>query len=332
MNQKNIKNFIEKNWNISIKRIKEEPSGEASDTYIIWTDKDKFIAKIVRTSTSFGKEVARNIENSLEVLMNLRNLGIEEISNPVLSLNGKLIEKFSGRPTYLIKFIEGRCGEENWNLNAKQYFKLGRLIGRIHKSTKELKKLRLKRENISKKRYYEEIILKNFKKALLNNDSPSHLFKAIQKDLYFALECLEESRNKLKSSKNFVLCHRDLIGENLIVNKEEVCIIDWDGAGLNLKEKDLWFRVFNKNFLKGYKEGFGPFELNINALTYYCCDRLLDDTNEYMEKYLEGDKKEKERAEEQIKDYILIDLKKIRQRIERFKGLKNDVFIIGVKK
>jgi spectinomycin phosphotransferase len=319
MNQKNIKNFIEKNWNISIKRIKEEPSGEASDTYIIWTDKDKFIAKIVRTSTSFGKEVARNIENSLEVLMKIRNLGIEEISNPVLSLNGKLTEKFRRRPTYLIRFIEGRCGEENWNLNTKQYFNLDRLIGRIHKSTKDLRNLRLERENITKKRYYEKIILKNLQKAMINNDA---LFKSVQKDLYFALECLEESRNKLKGSKNFVFCHRDLIGENLIVNKNRVYIIDWDGTGLNLKEKDIWFHIFNKEFLKGYREGFGPFELNLDALTYYCCDRLLDDTNEYFKKYLEGNKKEKERAEEQIKNYIVIDLKKIRQRIERFKELK----------
>jgi Ser/Thr protein kinase RdoA (MazF antagonist) len=319
---KGLKKFIEENWNLEIKKITEEPSGEASDTYVIKTNKGKFVVKVVKTNTKFGKKIARNLKKSLKICYELNTSeGIEEISIPVKSKNKNIVEMFGKRPFYLIQFIEGRYGEENWNLNKRQSFNFGKLIGRIHKATKKIIHLNPPKENLAQS-YYERQLKKNVDKILLENTSTKKLLESVKGEIDYVLRELSIERNKLKSKTNLVICQRDLIGENLIVNRERVFIIDWDGLGLDLKEKDLWFHVFNKSFLRGYGEGFGKFKLDSSALVFYCCDRLLDDLNEYLEKYLSGNLKDKKRAAEQIRDYLVVDLKKIRLRIGKFRRLK----------
>ncbi len=87
------------------------------------------------------------------------------------------------------------------------------------------------------------------------------------------------------NSPDFVLCHTDVHGGNILVSdQDELYIVDWDNPLLAPKERDLMFigggidEIWNCEREGGmFYEGYGNTEIDLSALTYYRYERIIED-------------------------------------------------------
>jgi spectinomycin phosphotransferase len=83
----------------------------------------------------------------------------------------------------------------------------------------------------------------------------------------------------------FVLCHTDIHGGNILISEDDqLYIVDWDNPLLAPKERDLMFigggidEIWkSKREEAVFYEGYGEPEINIAALAYYRYERIIED-------------------------------------------------------
>ena len=91
-----------------------------------------------------------------------------------------------------------------------------------------------------------------------------------------------------------VLCHTDAHpGNYLIADSGELYLVDWDNPIFAPKERDLMFfgSGMTGNPPGGQAEGwfyrgYGPVEIDQNALTYYRYERIIQDIAEFCKQIL----------------------------------------------
>lgn len=95
-----------------------------------------------------------------------------------------------------------------------------------------------------------------------------------------------------KHPLDYVLCHADMHGWNLIVDKENALyIVDWDTLIFAPKERDLMFigaGIWNSGLTAAEEEslfyqGYGKAEINQDVLAYYRFERIIQDIGDYCE-------------------------------------------------
>ena len=104
-----------------------------------------------------------------------------------------------------------------------------------------------------------------------------------EKSLIEAVNFLKKHVEIIKSNqKQYVIVHEDLHTGNLLKNKNEIFLIDWEGVQLALPERDLmWFRKglelkapLEKEYKKSLKKNYKISKQNIK---FYTLKRLLSD-------------------------------------------------------
>jgi spectinomycin phosphotransferase len=89
-----------------------------------------------------------------------------------------------------------------------------------------------------------------------------------------------------------ILCHADIHGWNLIIDKEEALyIVDWDTLIFAPKERDLMFvgaGIWDSGRTAAEEEslfyrGYGQTKINQDAICYYRFERIIQDIAEYCE-------------------------------------------------
>ena len=79
-----------------------------------------------------------------------------------------------------------------------------------------------------------------------------------------------------KQSGPYVFCHADLHPANLIRDSNgNVFVIDWDDVMLAPKERDFIF--VRESGADAFWEGYGHPQIDWIALTYYRCERVVQD-------------------------------------------------------
>jgi len=109
------------------------------------------------------------------------------------------------------------------------------------------------------------------------------------------VERTEELASKLQSkSLEFVLCHTDFHGGNILISEDdEIYIVDWDNPILAPKERDLMFigggidEIWKSEREEAvFYEGYGQPEINLSALAYYRYERIIEDLVAFCEQLL----------------------------------------------
>ena len=113
--------------------------------------------------------------------------------------------------------------------------------------------------------------------------------------IHSLVDCAEELARILQNeSSNFVLCHSDIHGGNVLIDdNNDIYLVDWDEPIMAPKERDLMFigggvgNVWNKpNEKELFYKGYGDTEISQTLLAYYRYERIVEDVAVYCQELL----------------------------------------------
>jgi spectinomycin phosphotransferase len=142
-------------------------------------------------------------------------------------------------------------------------------------------------------------------------DAPARETAALLRDHYpIVLELLERAATAAQELRTHprptVLCHTDLHAGNLLLAQEDrLYLVDWDQPLLAPKERDLMFIGGGQGFqgvspaeeASLFYRAYGAVEIDSLALSYYRCERIIQDIAEFCKQLLDGTPNEANRAD-----------------------------------
>jgi len=221
----------------------------------------------------------------------LSEQGITPIIPPLATRSGQLWAALGDFKLMAYPFIESRNAYEV-GLSDQQWSDLGAALNQIHTIKLPLNlSRRIPREAYSdvwraKLRGYQALVdTTKFHDPLAAE--LANTIKARRKmivDLGQRAEHL--AHGLLERPPQFVLCHADLHAGNILIeNSGAFFIVDWDEPILAPKERDLMaigaglfgdWRTPQEEETPFYR-GYGQASINLEALAYYRCERIIDD-------------------------------------------------------
>jgi spectinomycin phosphotransferase len=225
--------------------------------------------------------------------------GIEEIIPPIKTIDGKVSCKLNDFTLTLYPFIKGENGF-SYNLTDDQWVILGKIMQKVHQFDTPISI-----KNLIRKETYSDKFQKTVRALDLQIDENLNLdesglklklFMKKHRDvIHHLINRAEALRQKIvKQSHEFVLCHSDIHGGNVLIDENgSLFIIDWDDPIMAPKERDLMFigggvaNVWNQpHEEKLFYKGYGKSEINQEILAYYRYERIVQDIAEYGEALL----------------------------------------------
>lgn len=237
------------------------------------------------------------IDASVSVPKYLADEGIKQVIPPLATKTRQLWTSLASFKAILYPYVESRNGVEA-KLSEDQWIQFGEAIKKLHnidipnalisgtprevfssKWRKTVKAFLMRIDN----EFFEEPVA--VKMASFLKSKSSEIFKLIERAEKLAITIQ-------KQPLEYILCHADIHGWNLIVDKEgALYIVDWDTLIFAPKERDLMFigagiwdssRTALEEELLFYR-GYGQTKINQDAICYYRFERIIQDIAEYCE-------------------------------------------------
>ena len=332
INTQKLKQTILEEYGFKIEKIKFIPKGDVGLSFVAQRKmKNKLFIKIY-PSTRLTKISIQDLDFSLKVCYDFyTKCSLKNISFPLLTKTGEFKIDFESNPLAIFNFIEGK-NQDNVKLSNKELVKVSELLAYVHKNTNriELEKAPKEKFNIG---FKDDLI--NGINLLEQIDRLDNKYKLklakllipMKKEIFRLLEktVILSKTFRLKET-DFVICHTDPIPQNLIINKNhDVFLIDWDGVKLAPKEHDLWFYLWENPtlFLTSYKNIYGNFTLDKEALLFYFYYRILEDLTYWVYTILYENVEDKQNKNDlrEVEFYCL-------EKIENFDKYTNDLYKI----
>lgn len=245
---------------------------------------------------------------SAVLLSLLDEAGIQEIIPPVKTCHNRATQRIDHFTLIVYPFVEGSDGFST-TLTDDQWTGLGRVLRQVHEFTvpKSIEK-QIRRE-IYSSQWREYVRALDLNTATHGDDAASMLHRFLKEHLEIIHHLVEEaeklSRKVKDLSPKFVLCHSDIHGGNVLIDKNGfIYIVDWDGPIMAPKERDLMFigggiaNVWNNpHEEEWFYKGYGAVEINRLILAYYRHERIVEDIAEYVQELLFNPVSHKNRLE-----------------------------------
>ncbi len=230
----------------------------------------------------------------------LQDSGIRQVIAPIPAKNGALWADLPPYRLILFPFIEGQNGFEQ-PLTNSQWIEFGGILKQLHTAVlPEPFKQAVPQENFDTGwRRQVEVFLTRIENEKYTEpiaaETAAFLWSK-RTDLIRLVRHTDRLAQKMASClDNFILCHADIHAGNLHITKDgSIYIIDWDTLIFAPCERDLMFigaglgggsRTAAEEW-DFFFQGYGPTMVNQDALTYYRCDRILEDIAVYCEQLL----------------------------------------------
>lgn len=225
------------------------------------------------------------------VIMNLLyNAGVQQLILPITTIHGQSIHHMDSISLIVYPFIVGNNGF-NQVLTQEQWLILGTALRKLHEIDVPISiQLRLRQETYSPKWRDSVRSLYAHLHTERIGDSVSLKLQKLMKENAEAIHRLvnraEQLAEKLQhDSPQFVLCHSDIHGGNVLIDQHNfIYIVDWDAPMMAPKERDLMFigggvaNVWNKpHEEEAFYKGYGKAEVNRTILAYYRHERIVED-------------------------------------------------------
>jgi spectinomycin phosphotransferase len=260
---------------------------------------------ITNSGTDYFLKLRRGEFNEASVLVPkyLADQGLKQVILPLTTRTGQLWARLSSFKVILYPYIEGRNGIEV-HLSDQHWIEFGATMKRFHSAVipkaitrsvqreifhstwRETVKTFLKRIEDD---VYEEVVAAEM--ALFLKSKSSEILKLVERAEYLAFTLQTKPLE-------YILCHGDIHGWNLIVDKEDALyVVDWDTLIFAPKERDLMFigsgigdsgrTSFEEEDL--FYQGYGQTNINRDAIAYYRYQRIVQDIGEYCEQIFLSD-------------------------------------------
>jgi len=247
---------------------------------------------------------------SVAILALLQASGIQQIIPPIKTRNGELTQHINDFTLTVYPFVDGQNGF-CYNLTDDQWVALGKVLRQVHEfDVPSSIKDRIRKETYSPKWREAVRLLDAHVDGNLTGDETALELQAFMKAHRPAIHRLVDRAESLsqkvqEQSPEFVLCHSDIHGGNVLIDKSNsIFIVDWDAPIMAPKECDLMFigggvaNVWNNPHEEEFfYKGYGKTEINRLILAYYRHERIVEDIAQYGQALLlttsgSGDRKE----------------------------------------
>ena len=240
-------------------------------------------------------------EITVKVPLFLKSQGIKEIISPIATKSQRGWADFGEYKMILYPFIDGKNGFEI-ELTDHQRRTLGTALKAIHSAQipPELKTQipqemfsPLFRENM--KSFQDQVRSQSYDEPVAAK--LADFIKLRQDEITQLIERAEQLLSEVQSKPlDFVVCHTDIHGGNILIGTGNIYIVDWDAPLLAPKERDLMFigggidEIWkSKRDEAVFYEGYGDTNVNIAALAYYRYERIIQDLVAFCEQLLLSD-------------------------------------------
>jgi len=231
---------------------------------------------------------------SVAILALLQASGIQQIIPPLKTINGELTQHINDSTLTVYPFVDGQNGFCH-NLTNDQWITLGKTLRQVHEfAVPPSIKDRIRKEIYSPKWREAVRSLDAHMDEPLTGDETTLKLQAFMKAhralIHRLIDRAESLSQKVQAqSPEFVLCHSDIHGGNVLIDKSgSIFIVDWDDPIMAPKERDLMFigggvaNVWNNpREEEFFYKGYGKVEINRLILAYYRHERIAEDIAEY---------------------------------------------------
>jgi spectinomycin phosphotransferase len=227
---------------------------------------------------------------SVAILALLQASGIQQIIPPIKTLHGELTQHIDGFTLIVYPFIKGQDGF-CYNLTDDQWVTLGKVLRQVHEFVVPSSiKDRIRKETYLPK--WREVVraLYAHMEGNLAGDETALKLQTFMKEHRAIIHRLVERADYLsqkvqEQSSEFVLCHSDIHGGNVLIDRNgAIYIVDWDEPIMAPKERDLMFigggvaNVWNNPHEEEcFYKGYGKTKINKVILAYYRHERIVED-------------------------------------------------------
>ena len=238
-------------------------------------------------------------DNSAIIIALLCNAEIQQIIPVVKTISGQATQRVDDFTLTVSPFIDGQDGFSR-DLTGDQWYTLGKVMRQIHQINVPLGvQAKIRRESYSPKWRQAVRSLYPLIEFEPSGDMIAVNLLTFMKKHIPSIHRLVDRAEQLAQmaqgqSSEFVLCHSDLHGGNVLIDENDtIYIVDWDEPIIAPKERDLMFigggvaNVWNKPhekelFYKGYEKA----EVNMTLLAYYRHERIVEDIAIYGQQIL----------------------------------------------
>jgi spectinomycin phosphotransferase len=236
---------------------------------------------------------------SVTLLALLQASGIQQIIPPVKTIDGELTRHINNFTLTVYPFVEGQNGF-CYNLTDDQWVTLGMVLRQVHAfEVPPSLKNRIRKENYSPKwREAVRTLNSHIEKDVTGDEAALKLqtfMREHRSEIHRLVNRAEALSQKVQEqSPEFVLCHSDIHGGNVLIDGNGTFyIVDWDEPIMAPKERDLMFigggvaNVWNNQREEEFfYMGYGKVDINRVILAYYRHERIVEDIAEYAQALL----------------------------------------------
>ncbi len=227
---------------------------------------------------------------SVALLSMLKSSGIQQIIPPVKTIHSREVQHIDDFTLIVYPFVEGQNGF-CYNLTDDQWTMLGKVLRQVHEfDVPPSIKDRIRQEVYSSKWQKAVRALYAHIEGNPTGDETALKLQTFMKDHRAAIHRLVDRAEQLsqkiqKQSPEFVLCHSDIHGGNVLIDVSgAIYIVDWDDPIMAPKERDLMFigggvaNVWNNpREERFFYKGYGKTEIDREILAYYRYERIVED-------------------------------------------------------
>ena len=296
------KALIEKNYGLTINSIEQIQGGWSALAYKISSEKGDFFLKAFDKHRHTAQVWINKIDEYIPIIIALsKNSRLrEKISTPIFTVDGEYKIETDDSVFIVYPFVQGKT-PGNSKLSAYEQECLAEIIAEVHSYTES------DFSQLKNKENFDVSICENLAQVMtqecLSDVGLRNVFLQYKVCLQYGMTEMKRLAACLSiANLDFVLCHTDLHGWNLL-QADSLVLLDWEGLKLAPAEADLFafsegffFDYAWKNFFACYKKARPNYLVNQDALMFYRLRRRLEDILEFAKSLLFDGLSESERA------------------------------------
>ena len=241
MRDEQIINCLRNEYGLSIEKTSSLPLGadpNVSVYRVVTKDKVSYFVKVKKGEFN---------EASVTVPNFLSRLGIKQVIPALITQTGQLCANLNSFKIIVYPFVEGHPAFEGI-MSRQQWFQFGTALKRFHTSNIPANITRSVQKDNFSPRWRDAIknVLASIEKQTLNEPIALELAALLKSKKDETLQMVKRAEKLGQmlgdESPEFVLCHSDIHGWNLLLdNNGALYIVDWDYLVFAPKERDLMF-------------------------------------------------------------------------------------------